>query len=707
MSNLFPDETGGGNGGEESEAASWNWLTFTVSMYAAARITECRDVAVSDVLRGIKSGRWRESVGRVQKAYARAYKTAVKVANPDPYRLGKDAADALKKRLPGVTPSGRFAKRASTKILTHSGILCVDVDDLDDPAALREKLKSDRHVLAAFVSPTGSGLKVWLRILPDASLHHTSFLAAQRHLKEVHGVDIDEGCKDVARLCFVSDDPNIFIRANGAQILEPAKAELQSEAPRQQEPQDEAAMMAIPERLILLPGGPIGNLRSAETVFNAIAQRNSYAIFVRNGSVIKIHTTSKDDRVDPQEEGALRIEDLTADEFRSEIEKYGTIFAYRTGPHGELLLKAGARMSRDVATMLLTSEPRFRLPKLAIVHACPLLIQEAKGTMRVLGRGYHTFGGGRYVTRGKTVPQVSLPNSVGYLLSMLEEFDFVTSADKSRAMAAVLSPALRMGGLLNCYLPIFAFEADKTQSGKGYLLELIHRIYNEIPYMLFNRKGGVGGFDEDLSQALVKGHPFIQIDNIRSAIDSQFLEMMMTCELNGQVSARTPYRPGTCINPHRFILQLTSNSYDTTDDLSARSSIVRIRKKEGYAFRKYPEGDLLAHVGANQLRYLGAVFAVAARWVREGKPRTDDLRGEGRFRAWAQSLDWIIQNICAACAPGWPSGGSKANGKSRAFVAARCGYPREATKCSWAGTPRIQARRDVGRRGVEHPRRPR
>jgi phage/plasmid-associated DNA primase len=92
---------------------------------------------------------------------------------------------------------------------------------LDDPALLREKLKSDPCVLTGFVSPSGRGLKAWVRIHPDASLHRASFLAAQRHFKEAHGVDIDDDCKDIARLCFVSDDPDMLIRTGPVEILEP------------------------------------------------------------------------------------------------------------------------------------------------------------------------------------------------------------------------------------------------------------------------------------------------------------------------------------------------------------------------------------------------------------------------------------------------------------------------------------------------------
>jgi hypothetical protein len=80
------DETEAPNGAEKpAHAASWNWQATVISMCAAAGITECDDIVISDVLEGIKSGRWREAVEQVRKTYARAYETAVKEANPDPH----------------------------------------------------------------------------------------------------------------------------------------------------------------------------------------------------------------------------------------------------------------------------------------------------------------------------------------------------------------------------------------------------------------------------------------------------------------------------------------------------------------------------------------------------------------------------------------------------------------------------------------------
>ena len=74
--------------------------------------------------------------------------------------------------------------------------------------------------MACFVSPTGSGLKTLIPIQADAGSHEASFRAAQRRFQEHYGIAIDEQCKDVARLCFVSADPNILVR-DSAEILQP------------------------------------------------------------------------------------------------------------------------------------------------------------------------------------------------------------------------------------------------------------------------------------------------------------------------------------------------------------------------------------------------------------------------------------------------------------------------------------------------------
>ena len=147
-----------------------------------------------------------------------------------------------------------------------------------------------------------------------------------------------------------------------------------------------------------------------------------------------------------------------------------------------------------------------------------------------------------------------------------------------------------MGELLSCHMPMFVIEADETQTGKGYLLGIIQLIYGETPAIIGKRNGGVGSFDEDLSKALVGGRQFIQLDNVRAKLDSQFLELILTAPLHGSVTCRIPHKGSTEVNPSRFIFQLTSNGFESSADLANRSCIVRLRKRVGYDFRRYPGG---------------------------------------------------------------------------------------------------------------------
>jgi hypothetical protein len=61
-------------------------------------------------------------------------------------------------------------------------------------------------------------LKVIFRIVADAGKHTASFRVVERHVYELTGEKIDGSCKDVARLCFVSFDPDASINANATEL---------------------------------------------------------------------------------------------------------------------------------------------------------------------------------------------------------------------------------------------------------------------------------------------------------------------------------------------------------------------------------------------------------------------------------------------------------------------------------------------------------
>jgi hypothetical protein len=190
-------------------------------------------------------------------------------------------------------------------------------------------------------------------------------------------------------------------------------------------------------------------------------------------------------------------------------------------------------------------------------------------------------------------------------------------------------------------IPIDVAEADLSQAGKGYRLDLVCALYNEYSSFVTARQGGVGSVDETFSSKLVTARPFICLDNFRGRLDSQHLEAFLTCPI--LFSVRIPYHGEILVDPKRFILQMTSNGVEATRDLANRASICRIRKRLNFSYR-----DTLAELKKRQPYFLGCVFSILAAWIANGKPRTTDCRHD--FREWSQTLDWIVQHLLG-CTP--------------------------------------------------------
>jgi VirE-like protein len=135
------------------------------------------------------------------------------------YKRAKQATSELKRQLPAVLWSGTFTQRANDKLVQHSGLLCADLDSLNgELAEVRGSLLKSPHVWALFRSPSGDGLKVVFRVSADATKHAASYRAVERYVCELTGKQIDQSGKDLARLCFLSYDGDIYHNPNATEI---------------------------------------------------------------------------------------------------------------------------------------------------------------------------------------------------------------------------------------------------------------------------------------------------------------------------------------------------------------------------------------------------------------------------------------------------------------------------------------------------------
>jgi len=307
---------------------------------------------------------------------------------------------------------------------------------------------------------------------------------------------------------------------------------------------------------------------------------------------------------------------------------------------------------RDVAADGVFGEPdaklvahadafRDALPTVRLLSACPVLVARAGGGLVVV-TGYDRQSG--VLASGPAPAAVTAEEATYLLRGLLRDFAFATEADRSRALAALVTPALALGGLLPGRAPVDLGEADLSQTGKGYRNKLTAAVYGAAVRTVTQKRGGVGSLEESFHSHLLRGAPFVCFDNLRGRIDSPALESFLT---EGRYLARVPFREPVEVDPRRVVVMMTSNKADLTPDLANRASCVRIRKRDpALPFHAYPEGDVLDHVRANQPLYLGAVFAVVRAWHAAGRPKTAEHRHD--FRGWAQALDWIVRNLLGA-----------------------------------------------------------
>jgi len=113
----------------------------------------------------------------------------------------------IKMNLDYFTFSGRFKTRLTESLIEHSGIICLDFDDIDTEAYF-SYICEQPFTLACFRSPGGNGLKVLVKIQPN--LHRQSFLALGQFF-ETASLIVDQSGKDIPRACFVSYDPEAYL----------------------------------------------------------------------------------------------------------------------------------------------------------------------------------------------------------------------------------------------------------------------------------------------------------------------------------------------------------------------------------------------------------------------------------------------------------------------------------------------------------------
>ena len=123
----------------------------------------------------------------------------------------KEIRNKLKQSLPAICFSGKFTKRNDSSIIKHSGIMCLDFDGYETNELLleqKELLSEDKYTYSVFISPSGLGLKVLVKIPAEEENHKNFFNSLEKYYNSEY---FDKTCKNLSRVCYESYDPLIYV----------------------------------------------------------------------------------------------------------------------------------------------------------------------------------------------------------------------------------------------------------------------------------------------------------------------------------------------------------------------------------------------------------------------------------------------------------------------------------------------------------------
>src|SRR5258706_2326404 len=124
-----------------------------ISYFSTATDNVPKNTTLGEELRAIKEGRVKEIIENCRIVYNQG---------------NKDQYSKLKKKLPAVTYAATFiGRRVKDACDSYNKMLIIDFDGIENVNETKNILIKDRYTHAAWISPSGKGIKVLVKVTAD------------------------------------------------------------------------------------------------------------------------------------------------------------------------------------------------------------------------------------------------------------------------------------------------------------------------------------------------------------------------------------------------------------------------------------------------------------------------------------------------------------------------------------------------------------
>lgn len=295
-----------------------------------------------------------------------------------------------------------------------------------------------------------------------------------------------------------------------------------------------------------------------------------------------------------------------------------------------------------LAQTLLSRAGEWKLPTLTGVIDVPTLRRDGS----VLSTPGYDASTGLLLIPGATACSVPLfptaeetQAALDRLLFVLKEFPFLETVDRSVALAAMLTAAVRPSLRT---APLFAFRAAKMGSGKSLLADVVSLIATGRPAAVMSQGADENEDKKRMLPILAEGDPVAVIDNIERPFGSAAL-----CSILTQATWRDRVlgKSATLSLPTTNTTWIaTGNNIVFVGDITTRVLVCDLDPKcERPEERKF-DLDLHQYIPEHRAELVAAALTLLRAYHVAERPKKD-LPTFGRFEEWSdlirQTLVWL------------------------------------------------------------------
>ncbi len=224
------------------------------------------------------------------------------------------------------------------------------------------------------------------------------------------------------------------------------------------------------------------------------------------------------------------------------------------------------------------------------------------------------------------------------LLDLLRGFPFVSAADPSVALAAVLT-ALQRRVLPSA--PMIAFSAPEAGTGKSLLADVVAMIATGRRASVISLGKSPEEAEKRLGSALLQGDAIISLDNIERPLGGELLCQVLT---QGAVKVR-PLGVSCLIDaPTTVTIFCTGNNLALEGDITRRALLCLLDAKVEHPERRSFDINLHEEVPRRRGELVAAALTILRAYHVAGRPR-QDIDPLGGFEAWSDlirsALVWL------------------------------------------------------------------